>query len=941
VYLQIPAEYCRWLGGLRWAHYGEAVEFLDGPAAGYTFAFAGEIALFLQGLEAGTGTLPDFGFVLHLLYLTGLGDRARKDRPGPCLERIARPFRALGCPLRNAGALCGWLARGAPASPDRPGLAEVHELLTRGSWIPQMVLSHPFLGARDQALQPRMDPEDFELRIRGALESLPDEEIRHWLRHGRAPQSAAYAQLLSLRPSGLIAALAQMDRHPRLAGVSLLADRLESALCLPPRQRAAAELQYGGYSDVATRGSPEQILPVQFALDREEFLRRFAERELLYFHREEPSQPTTEELVLLLDQGVRTWGEVRLVLSGAALALVRKAQRKQILVKLAATSEAGDPVDPAQLEAGRFLALLEAADLSADPSMALATLIRSPHARQRDLVLLTHRRNLAEPAVTAAARLLDADPGSRLFAVSLDAKSRIELAELRHGMPVALSHSRVEWPGETACVAPHAVSARRTPWKGDVEPIGFPFRCGVLEPFETCGGLHLLPLDFDDSGERVLALGRYGLSFAWLVDGSDVETLQRPIVAGPSPPRIQTVIGVMEGLVLVGQLPRETILAHYDFAGRVCSLRRLESTTGAISWFYYRDLHALAGRPAKSGSRSLAVDLLDRGAAGPGSSSRAAEAARRADRGIPCCPVPSPERHTAQSDASGASICRALELDPHTGALHYCLGPEQRVTLTPRSDGRPALKGGRIIHHRQGGDVLAALVGGAATAGLYFISLSRAALIGLFPLTDLSVKNVFALSRDGHRFAFFSGPHQLQVRDVPGDRPPLLVTSGEDTWVHFATLGRSFLLVREFELTGPRRVRFSCLLRWDQPRLDVAYHDADALIERLGGVVAESRSLPPNGIAQTVDGAPPRFVQVIEHGALRILIDRYNHIAVLGSRNEPVCMFYVSRGEVAAWLADGTCWGSRRLIGGEAAPGAAARIAAALRAAESGVRISV
>src|ERR1035438_1113837 len=48
-------------------------------------------------------------------------------------------------------------------------------------------------------------------------------------------------------------------------------------------------------------------------------------------------QPSLE-LILLLDQGVRTWGDVRLVLASAALALSRQAERRQIAVKLAATS---------------------------------------------------------------------------------------------------------------------------------------------------------------------------------------------------------------------------------------------------------------------------------------------------------------------------------------------------------------------------------------------------------------------------------------------------------------------------------------------------------------------------------------------------------------------------------------------------------------------------
>ena len=44
LYLQIPGEYCRSFGGLWWAHYGEAIEFLEGPTAGRTFAFAAEVA---------------------------------------------------------------------------------------------------------------------------------------------------------------------------------------------------------------------------------------------------------------------------------------------------------------------------------------------------------------------------------------------------------------------------------------------------------------------------------------------------------------------------------------------------------------------------------------------------------------------------------------------------------------------------------------------------------------------------------------------------------------------------------------------------------------------------------------------------------------------------------------------------------------------------------
>ena len=382
LYLQIPALYCRSFGGLRWAQYGEAVEFLEGPAAGRTFAFAAEIAVFLDGLHEPDGSILGFGLVLHLLYLIGLGDRAARHGEGcaQCIERIAAPFRELGCPLRNAGALCSWLGRTATRVADPPDLAELHEILTGGSWVPQMVLSQRQRGLLDQAEEPGLTAPDFEQLVRAAAKMLDDSEIRHWLRYGRGPVAAADVRLIPDRPRSLVEVLIDLERSPRLAGIGRLVGSLESVIFLPPRRLGWALLQDGGYADVTTKGAPEQILPIQFALDQEEFLRRFAEHELLYFHREEPRQPTTEEIVLLLDQGVRTWGDARLMLAGATVALFRQAQRRRIAIKLATTSNGGEAVDPVQLEPRALRALVETSDLSAHPGAALLHLLGSPAA---------------------------------------------------------------------------------------------------------------------------------------------------------------------------------------------------------------------------------------------------------------------------------------------------------------------------------------------------------------------------------------------------------------------------------------------------------------------------------------------------------------------------------------------------------------------------------
>ena len=969
LYLQIPAAYCRSFGGLRWAQYGEAVEFLDGPDAGRTFAFAPEIARFLEGVLSGEGPYLAFGLVLHLLYLIGLGSRAKASGEDAVSRavRIAQPFRALGnqavgSRLRNAGALCGRLCREIPGVAEPPELAEILALLNSGSWVPQMVLTHPMLGATDYAEQPGLEAGEFEARFLRALESLSGEEIDHWLKHGRGPVSPLGERVAPLPPMGLAGLLDAVEERPRLAGMTRLAGRLEGALCLPPRRLAPAQLQAGGYSDVTTRGTPEQILPFQFALDDQEFLRRFAEHELLYFHRELPCRPAAEELVLVLDQGVRTWGDVRLVLAAAAVALARQAHRRRMMVKLATTAQGGAAVDPAELEPQDLADLLEASDLSPHPGKALEVVLETPAAARRDVLLLTHPRNLDEPAVIAAARRPAADGEVRLFAVLVDSSGQVELAELRRGLPVVLSRSRVPFQDEApaASVAPPAT--RRMPWRGDVQPIPFPFVCGTLDrllsnaqrsslewdsiawwshpPREDLSHVPAVlhddadrPFDFDDGGDRILVIGRHGLLCSWQIDGNDAEVLPRPLVDDRLMMPVRGVIGVAGGFVINGYRRDRQVLAHYDFDSRTCTLHTVEDEASSIAFVYYRDLHTIVGRVGGKVRRSLAFDLAVAGAAAT-VTPRAGLAAERHQKWGWAGSSFIPESYPFPFDSPNDPHATVLRLDSRSGTVHYRRAWSKVTSLTPLSDGRPALAGGQIVRAREGGDVLAVQVEGGYAPGLYFLSRSRATVLGKFLLGADRVPRVFALSRDGRRFARLIGDRRLEVRDVPGDVPPVLVTAEEDVGVHFGSLGRSCLLVREFEVGGPRRPRSSCLIRWDQGRLEFVARDARGSLEPLAEVVAESRSLPPGHPAHRPDPDPLRWVQFLEHGGLQILIDRYNHLAVLGRGGGLLCMFYVNRDEAAAWMPDGTCLGSRRLIGGEATPGAAERIASVLRAAE-------
>src|SRR5947208_8914102 len=104
-YLRLPGAYCDFLGGLRWSTAEDALERRDGSL----FAFAEEVALFLEGFAAG-GRLIHFGFFLHLLDLLRNADSSR----GRHSLRLGAAFAEAGMLLRNAGAFCAVLCRDIP-----------------------------------------------------------------------------------------------------------------------------------------------------------------------------------------------------------------------------------------------------------------------------------------------------------------------------------------------------------------------------------------------------------------------------------------------------------------------------------------------------------------------------------------------------------------------------------------------------------------------------------------------------------------------------------------------------------------------------------------------------------------------------------------------------------------------------------------------------------
>ena len=277
------------------------------------------MADFLDGF-ASVRPVPHFAHVLECLRLLDLYP------PESCPDRerfklLASTFRRLNNPARNAGALFAHLCAAVPPAAHVPpgGGTSLAHWLTHS---PSLGFLYPTGPGNPEV--PGLAAHAFHDRVAARLRAMTDFEVRHWLRHGTGPHDLPAEQIaaeLDRKPPGMAEFLdAAVKDRSRLGGAVPLVRHFVSALALPPRKRTPPKLPVGGYADVTNRGDPGRLLPSQLALDPDDFVRRFAENELLFFRREDPHERRQEHLALVVDQGVLTWGPVRLALGAAVLA---------------------------------------------------------------------------------------------------------------------------------------------------------------------------------------------------------------------------------------------------------------------------------------------------------------------------------------------------------------------------------------------------------------------------------------------------------------------------------------------------------------------------------------------------------------------------------------------------------------------------------------------
>ncbi len=922
-YLTIAPDYASEAGGWRWSLGCDAVE----DEVGRTLALTEELALVLEGVFA-SPPVPPFPFVLHLLALL----KHPPDRPGALARLHTANSRARG-PGRNVGLLVAELCRGLPPFADPPAWHDLELALKRRT----------LFGERHQPELVQatvLGPAEFAQAVAEKLAGWDDAALAHWLKFGGPPAAAgrALAEAAESFPQRVGAFLELLRKRERLVGAATLAPALDAALTLPPRRPRPESIPQGGYVDVTTRGDPDRLLPSQFALESDEFVRRFAERELLYFRREEPHRQSAPERWLVLDQGVRTWGPVRLGLTAGVVALLGKDPARFGRLRLSLTSHP-TPLDPAEMSLEALADHLEASDLAPNPGDALTLVLDEPPDppdAPRDVILFTHPRNLAEADVRGAVRLRRAN--DRVFTVAVADDGRAELGEWTPSGLLPLRSFRVDLEAGEAARVLQPVRPGRGPapvagWAGDVEPVPFPFRAGLAADVEQLG--------FDADGNWVVVVGRGGMVHAKnLTDDGQVEVLPRAFRDGEVLRRVHAVLGVAGGVVVCGEMPLHLLgstltagassppevfaAAHYDFATRTVKLHPLRPVGDQMVWGAFPDLHCVVVRKPSAGGGSApgcALDLatgarfpVDPDPTRAGLTSRARLAWSRAGVGVPD-PVPLPVYSSRPESLPYLNVADDVLI------LHR--SPRKWATLRPLSEGKPLAKGTTPLRAELAGDVLAVLLkGGSRPVTLYTIRGPDAAV--LRELTPASPAHVFALSRDGGRLARQTGGRAVEVRETApgGSIRAALYSGGYHTRVHLhLDAARLRLRVGQYEHTFT---------------LNEVPFRHERTPPRAGPLLGSERRPQLNAVGTAAGYDRERFGHLTATGPWVAGFDRLGQVVLLDRSGRLVMTMIVRRELAAAWLPDGTRWGAAALLGGPPHPNAAVRIGMALQAAAEG-----
>lgn len=155
------------------------------------------------------------------------------------------------------------------------------------------------------------------------------ESIETWRQTGVGdlPVSAPMEELPEPRdPIGQT--MRELAEDSEWGAMARVAASVSSLLSLPRKPSDPEALPVGGVSDVTNRGEPERLLMTELAQDPMVMLARIANGQALYLRRESPPGPSPQFRPVLIESGIRTWGENRLQIASMALAIAAAEEQR-------------------------------------------------------------------------------------------------------------------------------------------------------------------------------------------------------------------------------------------------------------------------------------------------------------------------------------------------------------------------------------------------------------------------------------------------------------------------------------------------------------------------------------------------------------------------------------------------------------------------------------
>lgn len=185
-------------------------------------------------------------------------------------------------------------------------------------------------------------------------------------------------------------------QHDREMGpIARLTRDIMAAIYLPRRLSEEEELPIGGAADLSNRGSLDRLLLSELAHEDAVLAARIALNEALYLKREPPMQPAAASFAVLLDAGVRMWGNARLFGIAASLALIAHTPKRSGAAFV--TDRIGMKVADYSTRSG-LLRVMETLSPHHEPGSALDTFLKETAGLENaQRALVTHRDVAGDP----------------------------------------------------------------------------------------------------------------------------------------------------------------------------------------------------------------------------------------------------------------------------------------------------------------------------------------------------------------------------------------------------------------------------------------------------------------------------------------------------------------------------------------------------------------